>query len=247
MLLPTVSRCGMVYMEPGAIGNEPLVKSWMNNLPESFKLRKSVIPTINELFNKYLYDLVKYSRKNCPEPDVSCDNNKVQSCFRLLDCYFSDYVESEIKKVTAEEIEDFEASLEQIFIFCIIWSIGATCTLEGQKNFNNKIRPMLSSKCGMPDEGMVYDYVWDKNKKEWQKWTEIVDEYFVDRTMQYSEIVVPTFDSIRMQYIKKILLLNKFHVMCPGPTGTGKTANISLMLATMMPEEYQYIPITFSA
>jgi dynein heavy chain len=163
----TVSRCGMVYMEPGAIGNEPLVKSWMNLLPESFKLRKSVIPTLKELFNKYLYDLVKYSRKYCPEPDVSCDNNKVQSCFRLLDCYFSDYIESEIKKVTAEEIEDLEASLEQIFVFCIIWSIGATCTLEGQKNFNQKIRPMLSSKCGMPDDGMVYDYVWDKNKKEW--------------------------------------------------------------------------------
>jgi len=65
--------------------------------------------------------------------------------------------------------------------------------------------------------------------------------------MPYSEIVVPTFDSIRMQYIKRLLLVNKFHVMCPGPTGTGKTANIGLMLATMMPEEYQYIPITFSA
>ena len=32
----TVSRCGMVYMEPGAIGNGPLVKSWLNTLPEAF-------------------------------------------------------------------------------------------------------------------------------------------------------------------------------------------------------------------
>lgn len=80
--------------------------------------------------------MTNYTRRYCPEPDVSCDNNKVQSCFRLLDCHFNEYIETEIKKVTADDIEDLEASLEQIFIFCIIWSIGATCTLEGRINFN---------------------------------------------------------------------------------------------------------------
>jgi dynein heavy chain len=41
-------------------------------------------------------------------------------------------------------------------------------------------------------------------------------------------------------------LTNKKHVLCPGPTGTGKTVNISKLLQEL-PEEYQYIPITFSA
>jgi dynein heavy chain len=49
-----------------------------------------------------------------------------------------------------------------------------------------------------------------------------------------------------MQYLTKILLMNKKHVLCPGPTGTGKTVNIQQLLAGL-PEEYQYIPITFSA
>jgi len=68
--------------------------------------------------------------------------------------------------------------------------------------------------------------MWDKNMKEWIKWTDIVTEYFVDNKQGYSDIVVPTFDSIRMQYITKMLLINKKHVLCPGPTGTGKTVNI---------------------
>jgi len=50
-----------------------------------------------------------------------------------------------------------------------------------------------------------------------------------------------------MKHIKKLLLTNKKHVLAPGPTGTGKTINIGELLQTEMPEEYQYIPITFSA
>lgn len=41
--------------------------------------------------------------------------------------------------------------------------------------------------------------------------------------------------------------MNKKHVLSPGPTGTGKTVNINELLTQELPEEYQTIPITFSA
>ena len=100
---------------------------------------------------------------------------------------------------------------------------------------------------GMPDAGLVYDYKYDMEKKEWIIWTQTQAEYTVDSRQSYGEIVLPMFDSLRMQYIKKLLLTNRNHVLCPGPTGTDKTVNIQIMLATQKPEKYQYIPITFSA
>lgn len=69
----------------------------------------------------------------------------------------------------------------------------------------------------------------------------------MDTRANYTDIVVPTFDSIRMKYIKKLLISNKKHVLCPGGTGTGKTVNIEELLKNEMPEEYQSLIITFSA
>ena len=46
----TVSRCGMVYMEPSALGLQPLIDSWIDLLPEGCKEKKSFIPLIRKLY-----------------------------------------------------------------------------------------------------------------------------------------------------------------------------------------------------
>ena len=42
----TVSRCGMVYMEPVALGYQPIIDSWLNTIPVSFTERKTFVPKI---------------------------------------------------------------------------------------------------------------------------------------------------------------------------------------------------------
>ena len=55
-----------------------------------------MMPGLEALFTKYMYPMLKFMRKNCPEPVPTVDNNIVQSLMRLLDCYFAEYYESEL-------------------------------------------------------------------------------------------------------------------------------------------------------
>jgi len=71
----TVSRCGMVYMEPGSLTLAPLVKSWINSVPPRIRETKSITDKLQNLFDKYLDDSCYYMRKNLPEPVKTVDNN----------------------------------------------------------------------------------------------------------------------------------------------------------------------------
>ena len=99
-----------------------------------------------------------------------------------------------------------------------------------------------------PNNDSCYNFMFKQDTKEWINWNNVsATPYTIDPKFSYAEIIVPTFDSIRYKFVKKILLENRKHVLCPGPTGTGKTVNINILLNQEMPEEFSSVPIAFSA
>jgi dynein heavy chain len=50
-----------------------------------------------------------------------------------------------------------------------------------------------------------------------------------------------------MKFVKGTLIKNKKHVLSPGPTGTGKTVNITNLINLELTEDYLSVPLTFSA
>jgi len=186
-----------------------------------------------------LEDGCYFLRHDVFEPVVTCDNNIVQSCFRIMDCYLLDYYENEIKKVPDEKVSDLLSMLPQLFFFSSVWSIGTTTNLAGRKKFDKWFRDKIP-RLGIdfPAENMVYDYSFNLTTKTWMPWLETIKEYVVDIKMSYNEIVVPTIDSVRSKFICKHLIKGGKHVLMPGPTGTGKSVNTSEMLTYELPEEY---------
>src|ERR1700733_13336736 len=61
----TVSRCGMVYMEPVSLGTQPLIDSWLIQLPEGMRKRKMFLHALKEFFSKYLDISLEFMKKNC--------------------------------------------------------------------------------------------------------------------------------------------------------------------------------------
>lgn len=107
----TVSRCGMVYMEPASLTLAPLVKSWINSIPPRIRETKSITDKLQNLFDTFLEDGCYFLRKNLNEPVKTVDNNITQSIMRIIDCYFSPYVENEIKKITKEELQNLDSMI----------------------------------------------------------------------------------------------------------------------------------------
>ena len=175
------------------------------------------------------------------------NQNLLQSLFRILNCFLGKYIDKEIVKITAEDILKLEDSIKNILIFSLVWSIGASTDYEGRVKFNEKMRMTLAQKGYPLLQKPYYDFFYNEKTQGFEEWTNLFKDFEIKSRLQYHEIIVPTADSYRSTYMTKMLLENDYHVMLPGPTGTGKSINAYNLISSGMGEIYQYIPITFSA
>jgi dynein heavy chain len=79
-------------------------------------------------------------------------------------------------------LSDLSTCIDGLFIFAIIWSVGATTNEEGRMMFDSFVRQeMFCNKFAwpIPKAGSIYDYLFSVNDKKWLRWIDIVDRYEV--------------------------------------------------------------------
>ena len=257
----TVSRCGMVFMEPGAIGLMPLAKSWLEtklpssllNCPPECDVKKR----LEELFEMSLEENVSFIRKKIKEPCPTTDVNLAGSLMRLLECFLIKFKEKDGVKISKNDLEILYESIYNIYFFATVWSIGITAKEDGRSKFNTYLREFMKEKVPgdsiqFPEEGSVYDYYFDYDKNEWKSWETILTFPQIDVRAEYTDIIIPTIDSVRYSYIIKLLLTNRKHLITTGPTGTGKTVNMKniinmLEMSKHSDDKFSQLVINFSA
>ncbi|XP_029774824.1 dynein heavy chain 1, axonemal isoform X2 [Suricata suricatta] len=260
----TVSRCGMVYLEPSILGLMPFVECWLRRLPALFKPYEEQFKT---LFDAFLEGAITFIRHSVKEVIASTDSNLVMSLLKLLDCFFKPFLPKEgAKKIPPEKLSRISELIEPWFIFSLIWSVGATGDSISRVSFSYWLRIKMKIEnltIHFPEEGLVFDYrledagISNANDDEdedeegkqvaWVKWMDFSTPFTMVPDTNYCNIIVPTMDTVQMSYLLDMLLTNHRPVLCIGPTGTGKTLTISDKLLKNLPLEYVSHFLTFSA
>lgn len=270
----TVSRCGMIFVEPGYLLPEsrinpgtgakpsetPLIKSWLAALPAP--LAKAHDPLV-KLFNHLLHDALELVRLQLRQPVQAVQPNQVAGLLRLLDAQLLPLVAPEgtppdqaeqMKARLAAALES--TTLSAIFQFALTWSLGAVVDGDSRAAWDGWLRAAggpYRVHPEVPKAGLVFDYSLDltSGAPRWTKWISTQAAYAIpdkiDYQRDFSSIIVPTDASICYASVMEMLLNAHFHVLCVGPTGTAKSVTVQQKLSRGMAEKFEPILMSFSA
>ena len=98
-----------------------------------------------------------------------------------------------------------------------------------------------------PEGKSVYGFTFDKSKFKWVPWGDLLDPAPIPADAEYTNIIVPTVDTVRYTFLIDQLVRSNKHCLLVGPTGTGKTAYIKKHLQGGLPDSFVPLFFNFSA
>lgn len=147
--------------------------------------------------------------------------------------------------------------IHAIFLQAMIWSFGACLKPEDRITLDTSIKYLsglstasIGSKARsgqLPNERpLLFDHVFQPELDQWIAWEELIPNYEHDRSKRFSEIFVPTVDTVRLEWLMKSMLLIHQPVLFVGDTGTSKTATIRSYLRHF-DSNYNILNLNFSS
>ncbi|XP_029642789.1 dynein heavy chain 12, axonemal-like isoform X2 [Octopus sinensis] len=250
----TVSRCGMIYMEPMSLGWRPLVQSWIAAFHGPMSTERELI---NLMFQWLVDPCVEFIHKKCKEYVPTSQASLVVSMMKLVDMLL-------LGSPPKEDIDSkrMRSYIESAIMFSIPWSIGAVIDVDGRLSFDLFFRELYTGKneshpipkaigkidIPIPEGSSIYDYWFEfKLRGQWKPWTEFI-KGFESTEKDIRNILVPTVDTVRYTYLLNLSIEQNMPMLFVGPTGTGKSCYVQDKLMKGISKE-KYIPtfLNFSA
>ncbi|KAB1256908.1 Dynein heavy chain 6; axonemal [Camelus dromedarius] len=190
----TVSRCGMVFVDPDELKWMPYVKTWMKSVS-----KKASAAGSSPFAPSHLKPRSKKASSFC------LSRSKDES---------EDYIEQ----------TKLNTILCQTFIFCYVWSLGGNLTENYWDSFDTFIRTQFDDNpdARLPSSGDLWSIHMDFDTKRLDPWERIIPTFKYSRDIPFFEMLVPTADTVRFGYLMEKLLAVRHSVLFTGITGVGK-------------------------
>jgi dynein heavy chain len=235
----TISRCGMVYVDPKNLGYEPYYQKWLRDKLEQYN--DTMRDSLKDLFLKYVppvmeriyegntgEELVEPLRFVTPRTNL---NLVVQLC-NLIDTVLGH----------PDETPMDTSELERPYLFCLTWSTGGCLVQEDREKFNS----FISSIATITVQNL-YDVCYDMKTYMLDSWERNMAPLVIPEGGRLSSVIVPTIDTTRYSWLLKALIDKKKPVMFCGDSGTAKTVTVQAGFNQMDAEKFSFLNVNFSS
>ncbi|XP_069067570.1 dynein axonemal heavy chain 11 [Pleurodeles waltl] len=231
----TVSRAGILYVNPQDLGWNPYVTSWIDE--RSHQNEKA---NLTILFDKYVPACLDQLRTSSVKTITPIpDHSMVQTLCSLLECIL---VPENVSPDSSREI------YELYFVFACIWAFGGALFRDQLADYRVVFshwwtKEMKAVK--FPTQGTIFDYFLDHKTKKFVPWTDSVPTFDMDSDMPLQAVLVNTSEIMCLRYFTDLLLGKSKPVMLVGTAGVGKTVFVMDRL-TALPEDYMVSKVPFN-
>ncbi|KAI3352270.1 hypothetical protein L3Q82_005249 [Scortum barcoo] len=240
----TVSRCGMVYVDPDELKWMPYVQTWLSGL--GAKLPDPVQTYLLALFEQHVEKGLQFVLKHCTQAIRQVDISKVTTLCSLLEALLLGQGGPNLS-MTSKHLNSL---LCQTFIFCYLWAIGGNLTSAHWDAFDTFVKEQFDSDSNakLPKSGTLWSVYMNFNNKRLELWEKIIPPFKYNSEQPFFEMLVPTTDTVRYGYLMEKLLSVRRSVLFTGGTGVGKSV-VARGLLNSIQEKAGYLPvyINFSA
>uniref|UniRef100_A0A8C7PKH0 AAA+ ATPase domain-containing protein n=1 Tax=Oncorhynchus mykiss TaxID=8022 RepID=A0A8C7PKH0_ONCMY len=245
----TVSRCGMVFVDPKNLRYTPYWQKWVSNRspkeqPHLEKLFVKYVPSTIDMIVEGIVDGKQVEKLKTIVPQT--DLNMVTQLSMMLDALL--------------ETEVYDADvLECFFLEALYCSLGACLLDNGRAKFDDFVKKLSSLTTGHEEKALVgpgeipgylptlYDFHFDGTKKKWVTWSSLVTKYVHSPDVKFIDILVPTVDTTRASWLLEQMVKIKRPVVLVGESGTSKTATTQNFLKNLNMDTTMMLTINFSS
>ena len=239
----TISRCGMVWVDPKNLGYTPFYERWVRlrygNGVTIREEQQSQADLFMNLYDKYVQKSIDMILSGLVDGEMG---QRLKQVIPITNIDMVKQLCSMIDAFLAVEILD-QMDVEHMYIFCLIWSLGAALIGPHRSKYDEYVKKI--SREALPD-GLLYDYFYDPAIHKWEKWQSKVPAYAEPSPFKFYEVMVPTTDSIMYSHMLKQLAPLR-PILFVGESGTAKTTIIQKYLSTLPSASYSKLNINFSS